>query len=165
MPRRYRRRYSTRRPVKPVKYSNETYNVCARISFTANQQINSLMIPAITAQGMRKCKNFTLRIFWGNTAPLLWTLVYLPEGQSPSPMNRGVTVENQTIIAGSTYEPNQNVIMSGLVSGLQPETFRTRLARNLNAGDAIVLCMCLTDPTITTTDSEFSANLNYAITY
>ena len=61
MPRRYRRRYVTRRAVKPVKYSNETTNVTQTVSFKAADQVQCLMVGSISAQGIRKCKNFTFQ--------------------------------------------------------------------------------------------------------
>ena len=62
-------------------------------------------------------------------------------------------------------EPNQNVIMQGLLplTSNSRQEFRTRLARNLNSGDTIFLCL---RPVIDITNiPDLTAQLNFAICY
>lgn len=160
MARRYRR-YRPRRALKTARYSNETVPMTQGVLLTSQTAENVItdyfnnenniaveVVGATTAQGMRKVKNFTLNmVIVGSTAsgiyavqnnflaPVYWALVYVPQGQDVSDVTPGGV---------SLYEPNQNVIMSGI---LQPNdnviTKRTRLARNLNSGDKIYFCYVL----------------------
>lgn len=180
MARRYRRRhrYTVARPLKTTKYSNETYasSVLLTSSNPGQHGIASLsIIPDVIGGvlGTRKCKNFTLRIYAHETTSLLsgnsthlrssvaFALVFIPEGTEASVIQFG------SDSAKSLYEPNQNVILSGLLDSSQVYTFKTRLARNLNAGDKIALvCYDLYVPqegATTTTLLAFSCN--YAISF
>ena len=162
----YRRRRSFSRRIKSVRYSNETMNYINNVqSMPAGNtfEANGILIPSVANQGTRKVKNFDLQFMYGTLpAPTAFCLVYVPEGQNPSAM---------TLSAGgdpaSLYEPNQNVIMSGI---LPPEAnttihFRTRLARNLNSGDTIQLVLKTIDGASQEISFGFYAQLNYAIAY
>ena len=148
MPRRYRRRrYAIARPVKTAKYSNETYASAAITQFLTANIYYAVPIAEANVLGTRKVKNFTLTLASkaANAAdehqPFLFALVFLPEGTSPSIINFGTSVDQTThaVTSLSLYEPNQNVIMSGIVDSTQVYRFKTRLARNLNSGDKIIL--------------------------
>lgn len=154
MARRYRRRhrYTVARPLKTTKYSNETF--CSAVNVTATGDIGThgqFSVPIIPSAiggvlGTRKAKNFTLRlcpektlIHNGSTdtfeiSRVAFALVFVPEGTTPSDINFGSQAS-----AASLYEPNQNVILSGIVDSRQTYSFKTRLARNLNSGDNIAL--------------------------
>lgn len=164
---RYRRRRARRyaRAVKPVKYSNETTNFFNTYNISGGGTLQTGKIPLIVqtpVQGMRKCKNFTLSICCFSDVPILFALVYVPQGTNASDLNIG-TVDNPT----SIYEPNQNVIISGVVpQGLTtPVVKYSPLARNLNSGDQIFLVLRsasnFTDPF----NLALYCQLNYAITY
>lgn len=173
MPRRYRRRYArVSRPLKTVKYSNETYNGGNEIPYYVAPaqgavnvpQLNMALIAPINSQGMRKVKNFTLTILTSSPVPIIWALVYVPDGQNLGTLNVGVAPNS-----ASLYEPNQNVILSGIVKNdSAQQTFRTRLARNLNSGDAVgivfrqVIAYAAGTPA---NNYSFYVSLNYAITY
>lgn len=176
MPRRYSRSGKYTRRVKTVKYSNETYNYTGVI-LTANAaektQWETTMITAIDQQGVRKCKNFELTLTGGpftrssngdkSTPPLLYALVYVPQGTKPSAINLG-----SYDAPASLYEPNQNVIMSGVWPGdlTAPFVKKTRLARNLNSGDSIALL--LTAPAFGEAEQygkNVAVTLNYAISF
>lgn len=188
MPRRYRRRrYAIARPVKTVKYSNETYSgrwVVENQPSGGMPDIyeNTAMVVKTDVQATRKVKNFTLRIgigpvFMKNSDPateevmvngtFAFALVFVPQGTNPSTFTPSASDE----AAVTLYEPNQNVIMSGYGStnnGIM--TFKTRLARNLNSGDQIYLLLRdVSDLPISTYDTVTSYkilySLNYAITY
>lgn len=160
---RYSRARRTR-PLKTVKYSNETFNSTFEFAQGASQQQYAILIAPISSQGMRKAKNFTLRISCSKAPLLLWALVYVPDGTVPQPINLAPPVQQQAPNSVSYYEPNQNVIMSGfLYPGTPQETFRTRLARNLNSGDCIALIL---RPAIQADEQSYAyASLNYAISY
>lgn len=162
MPRRLRRRsvsYGSR-PYKTVKYSNETVNFTSQISLDSGSNLSASLISSTNVQGMRKAKNFTLKMIYNGPYPLLWVLVYVPEGTSVSALSIG-----QPGQVASTYEPSQNVIMSGYLTpnGAQSQVFRTRLARNLNSGDSIQIVFC--NPYEEIANAPIGISLNYAITY
>lgn len=175
----YRRRYSrSYSRVKRAKYSNETHAMgvdldegeTANIAKYNAGQLAMLMIPASKNQGMRKAKNFDLALQSdGMGNPVHFALVYVPEGQDPSTMQRPPAYAPPTAegpaAPNSIYEPNQNVIISGVLppSASSVIHFRTRLARNLNSGDAIYLCM---EPSLEQNSyGKVVAQLNYAICY
>lgn len=161
MPRRTRRTRRYSRSYKVQKYSNETYNFVGSDQLSANGNAIPLVAP-IESQGMRKCKNFTLTIACSAqiTVPLIYALVYVPQGTQASRLNVG---ENGAVV--SLYEPNQNVILSGILSYSQevPITKYSRLARNLNSGDSIQLIVRAVNGEAVSLD--IAATLNYAISY
>ena len=71
------------------------------------------------------------------------------------------------VMAVSLYEPNQNVIMSGYITPNYNamQTFRTRLARNLNSGDTIQMIIAPAAATDAVQQQLIGISLNYAITY
>lgn len=164
-----------------MKYSNENACIAGTLSASADdpdghhKQSYFQLIPATTAQGTRKVKNLTLKILLGpsfnvnkqdptqkteSVGSLAFVVVFVPEGTLPSSINVG----DQSV---SLYEPNQNVILSGIIDNTQTYTFRTRLARNLNSGDSIYIVLrdnnAVTEDTYTATAAQFM--LNYAIAY
>ena len=178
MPRRYTRSGRYTRRVKTVKYSNETYNYTGDLLVNnAAQKSNwhQTLITAIDQQGVRKCKNFELSLtgspFYpqaeGGTPlqmPIFYALVYVPQGTEPSQINIG-----SPEAPASLYEPNQNVIMSGVWPGdlTAPFTKKTRLARNLNSGDSIHIV--LSCPSLNDNGGAYAktvaVTLNYAISF
>ena len=161
----YRRRSRYSRRVKSIKYSNETMNYInnAEISAGSSFEADGVLIPSVANQGTRKVKNFDLQFMFGELpSPVAFALVYVPEGQSASSL---------TLSAGgnpaSLYEPNQNVIMSGILPSSATNTihYRTRLARNLNSGDTIQLVLRSIANADAAVEFGFYAQLNYAIAY
>ena len=186
MPRRYRRRrYTLSRPLKTVKYSNETASfgvtgtIVAGDTFVNGQPI--VVVPPTNVAGTRKVKNFTCRFLVESVAPvrIAWAVVYVPDQTTPSNLS---STSNPTVFQ-SLYEPNQNVIMSGLLvaspfnvigespyfSPVTPSTFKSRLARNLNSGDSIQIVWVAYTPNQVTDTSDTVARLtgqvNFAISY
>ena len=166
--RRTRRTYSILRS----KYSNETY--AAQYSFTLNNESSALTYATIfttitQVMGTRKAKNFTLNsVVSGTQIPLYFALVFVPQGTDPSNLNFGNTVESGVLLSSSLYEPNQNVIMSGIIGGpmSQVERHKTRLARNLNSGDRILLVFRpLGYNTEEAQNVQVAFTLNYVISY
>lgn len=187
MPRRIRRRrYALARPVKTAKYSNETFSFSGQliIKSDAAQSTVALYTPILPDIGVhqflgtRKAKNFTIRfniyrafdeateslpVFF-EPGSIIFALVYVPEGNLPSEMNIG-TYETPT----SMYDPNQNVICSGIASGNTPTVVKTRLARNLNSNDQIYLIAQSTIASpgtgYTTLYQNFVCTVNFAISF
>ena len=162
MARKYKKVYGSRRPLKTVKYSNETYNITNTISIASGGYIYTPLVSASDVQGVRKAKNFTLKVFYAGITPLMFVLAYVPENQKPQAINRGSSEG-----AVSLYEPNQNVIMSGYITPNYNtmQTFRTRLARNLNSGDTIQMILAPAAATDAVVQQLIGISLNYAITY
>lgn len=189
MPRRYIR-YRPRRALKTVKYSNETtYGLKAltpQQSSQTNYQI--FVVPPTLSMGTRKVKNITLNIGWdvgyflwqtdtngtrltdGILNLMYWALVFVPQGQNPGDLQ--LNAVNESNQASSIYEPNQNIIMTGvcdLQSQNATQKVRTRLARNLNSGDSICFVACILtnqDYNPSTLDPvQVTVAANYAICY
>jgi hypothetical protein len=152
MPRRFRRCARSARTVKPVRYSNET---------VAGQ--GAPTIPGTS--NVRKVKNPTLRLVSAPASTpvaILWILAYVPQGFDTFKINMGVAGSAPV----SVYEPNQNVIVSGMLtpSGTaDPVTYRSRLARNLDSGDKILLSFY--NPNAQGINVSISYTFHYAICY
>jgi len=161
----YRRRSRYSRRVKSIKYSNETMNYInnAEISAGSSFEADGVLIPSVANQGTRKVKNFDLQFMYENLPfPVAFALVYVPEGQEASSLTLSVSGT-----PASLYEPNQNVIMSGILPPSATNTihYRTRLARNLNSGDTIQIVLKGIANAAEAADFGFYAQLNYAIAY
>lgn len=172
MPRRYRRRrsYAIARPMK--KYSNETYtiDISTDDGIAAGTTQPVTFTSAATVLGTRKAKNFTLNLYTNSEVPFYFALVYVPEGTQPSALTiNNVPFDSANILASaSLYEPNQNVIISGFIGGLAGEIgrFKSRLARNLNSNDSIVLLVAPVDTVAAGENATHIVGaLNYAISY
>jgi len=185
MPRRYRRRrYAIARPLKTAKYSNETY--AGEMVLSKTRPAGAMVIvPTTEILATRKVKNLTIRlnvtgnkwqigentnIDYGRALPytVFCAVIYVPQGNAANGLNSaGFNDEVDVQSAISMYEPNQNVIMSGLLGPETPLVMKTRLARNLNAGDQIALIFQLD---INSTyyhaiETCVTATANYAISY
>lgn len=107
------------------------------------------VVAATTIQGMRKVKHMQVSVCLqhgaaaqdiAGGAPILWALVYVPQGQATIPA---------PATSGSIYEPNQFVIASGIADAdAGPIRINTPLARNLNSGDSIQLTYRLLNGTV-----------------
>ena len=58
MPRKYKKAYGSRRPLKTVKYSNETSNITSSFSISQGEQINASLVTASSIQVYEKPKTF-----------------------------------------------------------------------------------------------------------
>lgn len=115
-------------------------------------------------QGKRVCKYFDLTFSLklaneslGNN--IGWILVYVPEGTQPQQINPGSSTK-----ANSIYEPNQNVIGSGVLNNGYNKS-KIRLGRRLNSGDFIAIVLYGVFGTIPENDSQINITCNYAIAY
>lgn len=162
-----------RKAVKTVKYSSETTTVSGTLTSASEygDQIHCAIVAPSSAQGIRKVKNFTCRLISANgqaptqadpnpgpTIPLYFALVYVPQGTSVQTLTIG-TPDGPA----SLYEPNQNVILSGILlgDGQTLITTKSRLARNLNSGDSIELVIRTVGPQV----NKIMLMVNYAICY
>jgi hypothetical protein len=167
MPRRFRRYARSARAVKPIRYSNETGAAQTGGTIPGHTTLVSVLVAPSTSQGVRKVKNPTLRIVTtapNPTTPLLWALVYVPQGFPQTALKLTSATGGDTPI--SIFEPNQNVMMSGWLNDLgshDPVTFRSRLARNLDSGDMIALLIA--NPLSAETSVGIAYSLNYTICY
>lgn len=163
--RRYRRAYRISRPLKSIKYSNETFTFADELSFAPLKTYAAAFVPATTIQGTRKLKNFTLSFNTNLQVPVLFALVYVPEGTQPSDISYGGLVQTD-LVPSTLYEPNQNVIMSGTIGGPNYSVgrYKSRLARNLNSGDQIFIVLRSIDESNTVTGSVIVL-LNFAIAF
>lgn len=170
-----RRRYSVNTSSEMTTYT---------ITYTSNPpqlQFYRKIIKVTDVSGTRKAKNFTVSLCLNNCkktinnatsnadkdTSILWTLVYLPEHFDLNNFSFG----NDTAGA-SILEPNQHVIMSGIISAQDGvKRYTSSLSRNLNSGDTIVLYWRIytpapsTYPGITSTELELASQITCAISY
>ena len=101
-------------------------------------QSAAVVVASITGQGKRKAKNFDIQLACQQgsnslEALIYYALVYVPSGSTAGTINATTAVEY--------YSPASNVLAAGIYDCDEGTGFRvrTRLARNLNAGDQILL--------------------------
>ena len=175
----YRRKGYSRK-WKKVRYSNETstFSIDTPIAQDStatlpvyNQKIGKTLVEAATIQGTRKVKNMTISLSTSTIpVPVYCAVVYVPQGTDASSIN-----VNASTAAGpsSLYEPNQNVIMQFVLNpvyaqgqGSNVQRFKTRLARNLDSGDKIVLVFAPSKATTQNiTNFILNGTFNYAISF
>jgi hypothetical protein len=121
---------------------------------SGNQSVN--IVGPTTVLGIRKAKNFRLDMLSDSDSPVFWALLFIPDGMSTDPhLNIGNT-ENVSI-----YEPNQNVIMYGVVDSTAPVHQFCSLARNVSGGDSIILCV----QNVTSTEANLRGAIGFVIAY
>lgn len=181
MPRGYRRRYRSYRSAK-ARYSNETTSIVITVpsggieggatfpegtDTQGNAYKGCMIVPPTGVYGCRKAKNFDISITTAETAtPIIAALVYVPQGTLAQDMNLGAFSPDSI---NSLYEPNQNVIGQFVIpatfegSAQTVTRFKTRLARNLDSGDCIVLLFG--NVAELPQGSQICCTANYAIKY
>ena len=165
---------------KKIRYSNETTSINISSSLTENttptlpvyegNKKGAILVSAASVQGTRKVKNMTLSLSTiGNQVPLLCTVVYVPQGTDPSDVQAASSSDRAGM---SLYEPNQNVIMQFVINpvfttgqGSETQVYRTRLARNLDSGDSIMLLFAPAYSLGTAQTVKVVGTFNYAISY
>ena len=177
MPRGYRRyiRYSRNKK----RYSNETTSIAFESNMTNstypvsgnNPQIRGFtLVGSTTIQGTRKVKNMTISLSSiGPPVPLLCAVVYCPGGMQPQELHIATNPNSGTDL----YEPSQNVIMQFVLNpsitatlvNTNVQTFRTRLARNLDSNDYIALIVKPAFDIANAAPVKVSGVFNYAIAY
>jgi hypothetical protein len=170
MPRRLRRsRRSYGRSLKLVNWNNQTIHAFSEGVWAPNSSATlwSKLITNVSVGDM-KVKNFTLRIAIGEgcPCPIAFALVYVPYTVEESGLKLSVGTATAPM---QLYDPPQNVIMAGtlpMTPGV-PVTFHSRLARNMEPQDKIVL---LFNPIYNNASQEdwkvpFDFMLNYVNTF
>lgn len=128
-----------------------------------NRQALIPIVAATTQEGVRKAKNMSISIATPakNSGELTneafyWALVFVPEGMTP----------NELSSTGQLYQPSQYVISSGIVTGDQGKLRMTsRLAKNLNQGDAIYLLIGTNSNFVNGNTPESNYRFNYLVRY
>ena len=105
---------------------------------TLGAQTETVIVASIAGQGKQKCKNFDIQLACMQQAGvsqalIYYALVYVPSGSNPGNISDAAATE--------FYTPASNVLAAGVYDCDEGTGFRirTRLARNLNAGDQILL--------------------------
>ena len=150
MPKYYKRKSRGSRD----KYSVEQQ--AGLMTIPAGTQAWAAVVPDSAIQGMRKIKHLTVSVASGESgetgaAYSYWCLVYVPQG----------TPVNTMTLTGTTgmYEPNQFVMNCGVADfSSGPVRFTSRVSRNLNSGDKIVLI--LSNPNLSS-----ASNIAYVVRY
>lgn len=169
----YRRRYpyayrpSSRVAVRALpsrdKYSIETTSFAINHGNTTlvspDRVYNLIAVAPTDIQGVRKVKNCTVNVACINTTDstqplaLMWALVFVPAGTSAGAVLR----------SGNFYEPNQFVMAQGTyLTTAGPLRVFSPLARNLNSGDSVVLCMRILNSE--TLGFTVQGTISYAVT-
>jgi hypothetical protein len=152
------------------RYSSETS--CFNLSVVGlNQatQVNIVLVPATLTYGVRKVKNPIVQFgsvkLMANEQQVnihaIWVLVFVPEGTSVGTLQSSANPAQSL----SLYEPNQNVIAQGIGTSMEPVLLRSRLARNLQADDAIYLVIGSVEPVGESEKLHAHGTVNFAITY
>lgn len=180
----YRRRYRGNRTAtyipKSVKYQFVPFTVWADFtagvpdgSGTESPTIAQCIVPSSTLSGIRKVKNFTIDFCTDCTFPVLFYLIYLPEGARIQNMTLQANVTNNEAASGNgvsgvngefteMFGANQWVIGCGTLTSGAVTRYKTRLSRNLNGGDTVWLCFTSIS---NSTPFRVNATGNYAIRY
>lgn len=154
-------------------YSREGTRFAGQLTVAGNFQAYYTIVPPIETQGNRKVKNIMLHIGLRSlTYPICYTLYYLPQNTPPTGF-LGATgstwdPQNNTWIGNwsSTYDPNQNVLSSGIVSLEQVTRVYWSGLRTLNSGDRIVLALHnLLPDTLSDEDGACVIDARYSIAY
>jgi hypothetical protein len=140
--RRFRRGFSSRSSFttcRRLRYSQENGTYWLQVAGSTGDGSHSAvyLLARSLNLGVRKIKNIKLDMIADNNWPAFWAVIYIPEGMDPNP---GLIVGAMAASA-SIYEPNQNVILYGVVDMTNPVHQFTRLARNLNGGDCVILVL------------------------
>lgn len=134
-----------------------------------DRTFNQVVVLPTDTEGVRKVKNLTVDICLqayyqtSSTAtngigsgPIYWALVYVPEGTQPNYLNE----------TGDLYQPSQWVLSTGILNLLNGKSrIKTRLAKNLNKGDTIYLCMGTNNPGADRSLPRLSYLCRYAICF
>lgn len=158
----YRRRYRGSRDKYSVEQSAAQVVVPAAGASGAGQSGLVVVAPS-DLQGMRKVKHVTVSLAHpsnasstSNPSSVFWALVYVPAGTGVGLLNISTTG------VSALYEPNQFVMNCGVADfEAGPVRVSSRLSRNLNSGDQIVLL--LSNPS-TIGPIGIQACVRYAIT-
>lgn len=158
MRRRRSYKYAIPRAIKVSKYSNETYGAQIELQHPGGGNTSPYIAKATLIDvggasnvlGTRKVKNFTISLSINQyqlangdilNNSVMWALVFVPQGTTAGDL---YTTQGADVF--SLFEPNQNVIMSGLINGQTGVlTKYSPLSRNLNYGDKVIIILQTAD--------------------
>ena len=124
------------------------------------------IVPSAAAQGKRKCKNFDINLACSAATSdqqdgtlIYYALVYVPAGTTAATLSSTSGTE--------LYTPAANVLAAGIYDVAEGTGFRvrTRLARNLNAGDEIQLVLRGTNYGVAATTVDLAGVITYVVAY
>ena len=146
----YRRPYKRARYGKRLKYSVQ--NKAFSLLLNQGAATSQVVVPATALEGMRKVKHLQVNLTTSvDSVHIWWALVYVPQGTEAGELN-------VTSGIAEMYEPNQYVMNCGIVDpSAGPIRFSSPIARNLNSGDAIQLCLV--------SDADTNINVNGTVRY
>jgi hypothetical protein len=166
-----RRRRSTGRrfgrAIKTVSYNNQTISTFHTLTWPANTErvpLEKFVLIQNRALGDVKVKNFSLKI---QTAvfptPVIFALVYVPAVMVVDNLDLGMGVATTQV---QLYAPAQHVVLCGSLphDNSAPMSFHSRLARNLEPGDKIVLIMKGITGIAQGASADVVVLLNYVVT-
>ena len=150
------------------KYSVETYSTIYTIPTGTPQgaiAAQFTLVPATDDKGMRKVKHLTLNLApfkldsAGDDSTVFgWAILYLPEGVTLPAMNWVGGTAPEDLIAC-----NQFVMDSGYCRDDEITRIRSRMSRNLNSGDSIILVIGAIQNV--NENTTFPVQFRYAISY
>jgi hypothetical protein len=155
------------RAIKTVSYNNQTVSAFGTLIWPANAEqvpLDKFILIQNRALGDVKVKNFSLKIQTATfPAPVIFALVYVPAVMAVESLDLGMGVATTQI---QLYAPAQHVIMSGSLphDNSTPMNFHSRLARNLEPGDRIVLILKGISGISGGQRSDIIVLLNYVVT-
>lgn len=147
------------------------------VPFTINFKIpanssgmSSILVPTSSVAGIRKVKNFNINLVTSCPAPLIFAVVYIPEGGNISSILPNINNAPQTELFSELFAANQWVIGCGSIISGSLNNWKTRMSRNLNNGDSVYLYVYTHDKENIGAPAEgdtyeVCATGNYAIRY
>lgn len=130
--------------------------------------IINVLVPTSTVAGIRKVKNFNINFVSNTTDPLLFAVLYIPEGADTAnltPNINGFNVDGSKVFA-ELFAANQWVIGCGSIVAGALNNWKTRMSRNLNNGDSVYMFIWQLQPNDRVVSTvKVNATGNYAIRY
>lgn len=123
-----------------------------------------VLVPQSQVAGIRKVKNFSINFATDTPVPLLFAIMYLPEGTTATNTVPRINPSGSADTFVEMLEANQWVIGCGSIVQGAINQFRTRMSRNLNNGDSVWLYVWKTQGN-DTAERFVNATGNYAIRY
>lgn len=124
---------------------------------TASQQFSVPIIPPTQTEGRRKVKHLTLSFSSNFTGPLVYAIVFVPQGYEPQALHIP-----SPQYALNMYDANQYVMSSGILDfEAGPMRIRSSISRNLDSGDTIYLMLAKVSDNV----PNMFCEITYAIKY
>lgn len=168
----YRRREYIPRMYTPksAKYQFVPFSINAGIPAGSDTStiygVNSVIVPQSNVAGIRKVKNFYINFTTNSSIPIIFAIVYAPEGANVENLRPNINqVPSDSYTFTELFEANQWVIGCGSIVNGAVNQFRTRMSRNLNNGDSVFLFLWMASGQPPEELTAINATGNYAIRY